>query len=146
MNYFRKSLWGLLLLAGGLLVLAFTRMLFLYAMPLPNEVLVGKLSNFPSSSAPYLLREERLFYLVNTGNELIALSSRTPHGSFRHCLLRWDAERQVFSEPCGGSRFNLDGSYQFGPAPRDMDRHPVIVKEGKVWVNVRREIEGTYHR
>lgn len=49
--------------------------------------------------------------------------ARSPHGS---CLLRWDEAADEIEDPCYGSRFDMEGKYLFGPAPRDLDRLPKL--------------------
>ena len=34
------------------------------------------------------------------------------------------------------------GSYIGGPSPREMDRHPLRIEEGQIWVDATREIPG----
>lgn len=60
-----------------------------------------------------------------------AFLARSPHGG---CLLNYAAETSTFMDPCYGSRFNLEGSYQFGPSPRDLDQLPSEVREQMIWV------------
>ncbi|UCH60812.1 MAG: Rieske (2Fe-2S) protein [Anaerolineales bacterium] len=60
-----------------------------------------------------------------------AFLARSPHGG---CLLNYVAERSAFEDPCYGSRFDLDGAYQAGPSPRDLDQLPVELREQLIWV------------
>ncbi len=46
----------------------------------------------------------------------------------KSCLVGWDASIQQFLELCAGSRWDKDGTYAGGPAPRDLDRFPVLVQ------------------
>jgi Rieske Fe-S protein len=57
--------------------------------------------------------------------------ARSPHMG---CLLKWVAETKSFEDPCYGSRFSIDGAYEFGPAPRSLDELPAEVKDHMVWV------------
>lgn len=61
----------------------------------------------------------------------VVFLGRSPHGA---CLLLWDASTQLFKDPCYGSRFELSGKYEFGPAGRDLDQLPTRVENGLVWI------------
>lgn len=45
------------------------------------------------------------------------------------CRVPWCASSQGFECPCHGSKYNLHGEYEAGPAPRNMDRFLVEVNE-----------------
>lgn len=75
------------------------------------------------------------FYLVRTDVSWEALYVVVPHvvfGLHRGCRVEWmpdeiyeddsRAVRGVFSDPCSGSKFAIDGSRLFGPSPRALDR------------------------
>lgn len=75
------------------------------------------------------------FYLVRTDVSWEALYVVVPHlvfGLLRGCRVEWmpdeiyendsRAVRGVFIDPCGGSKFTIDGSRLFGPSPRGLDR------------------------
>ena len=138
----RAGLSLALLLALLLLGLILGAAILRFALPQPRYVLVGTLADFPPASEPYPLKSERPFFIVNTGAELIALGNKPPHYIFRNCTIRWDWMEKWFNEPCGGSQFNLDGSYRSGPSPRAMDRHPLKMEGDQVWVDTTRMIEG----
>ena len=57
--------------------------------------------------------------------------ARSPH---KGCLLNWRAETQKFEDPCYGSRFSIDGAYEFGPAPRSLDELPADIRDQMIWV------------
>lgn len=50
------------------------------------------------------------------------------------CLYAWVESNHRFECPCHGSKYQLDGTYIEGPAPRDADRFVVqlVDKDGKV--------------
>ncbi len=58
------------------------------------------------------------------------------------CRVPWCASSQWFECPCHGSRYNRWGEYEFGPAPRCMDRFVVSVQEGQVVVDTSRVVTG----
>lgn len=47
------------------------------------------------------------------------------------CLYAWVDSNQRFECPCHGSKYQLDGTYIEGPAPRDLDRFVVLLKDDK---------------
>lgn len=65
---------------------------------------------------------------------LMALNS----GSCPHlgCGVPWCQSSQWFECPCHGSRYNRLGEWQFGPAPRGLDRWPSFIDdEGQLVVD-----------
>jgi cytochrome b6-f complex iron-sulfur subunit len=58
------------------------------------------------------------------------------------CRVPWCASSQWFECPCHGSRYNRWGEYEFGPAPRCLDRFAVSIQEGQVVVDTGRVITG----
>lgn len=45
------------------------------------------------------------------------------------CLYAWVDSNKRFECPCHGSKYQLDGTYIEGPAPRDLDRFVVMLKD-----------------
>ena len=72
-------------------------------------------------------------YLVYYSDTQIARAflGRSPHGG---CLLTYVADKSVFEDPCYGSRFDLTGAYQVGPAQRGLDQLPAEVHDQMIWV------------
>ena len=58
------------------------------------------------------------------------------------CTVPWCAPSQWFECPCHGSRYNRWGEWQFGPAPRGLDRFAIAVEDGVVVVDTSRVITG----
>ena len=58
------------------------------------------------------------------------------------CRVPWCASSSWFECPCHGSRYNVLGEYQFGPAPRGLDRFPVSLEEGRVIIDTSAIITG----
>lgn len=50
------------------------------------------------------------------------------------CILLYDDEKKVLSDPCFGSTFALDGTYIAGPAQQDLDKLPSEVRDGVLWI------------
>lgn len=62
----------------------------------------------------------------------------------RTCLVEWDDSLEEFLELCGGSRWTREGKYISGPAPRDLDRFPMRVDDGKLFIDLKLE-KGAAH-
>jgi cytochrome b6-f complex iron-sulfur subunit len=58
------------------------------------------------------------------------------------CRVPWCESSRWFECPCHGSRYNRWGEYQFGPAPRGLDRFSVTVENGRVIVDTSTVITG----
>ncbi|MEK6683513.1 MAG: ubiquinol-cytochrome c reductase iron-sulfur subunit [Nitrospirota bacterium] len=50
------------------------------------------------------------------------------------CGYRWDSDDLTFKCPCHNSIFNIDGKVIAGPAPRPLDRLPVKMEGGRLFV------------
>jgi cytochrome b6-f complex iron-sulfur subunit len=62
---------------------------------------------------------EGRFWLVNTEDGILALYAVCTHLG---CLPKWQVVNGRFECPCHGAKFEFDGSYIEGPAPRNLDR------------------------
>ena len=58
------------------------------------------------------------------------------------CRVPWCESSRWFECPCHGSRYNGWGEYQFGPAPRGLDRFAARIENGQVIVNTQNVITG----
>ena len=65
-------------------------------------------------------------YLTKVDGEVVAISQKCTHLG---CKVPWCASSGQFECPCHGSVFNRAGDYRAGPAPRGLDRYPVILDE-----------------
>jgi cytochrome b6-f complex iron-sulfur subunit len=71
-------------------------------------------------------------YIVNPGPGLMALWWKCVHLG---CTVPWVPEEDHFHCPCHGSVYLYNGTRIAGPAPRAMDLFPVMIKDGKVFIN-----------
>ncbi len=92
---------------------------------------------YPEGSATFV-REGR-FYVTRAKGELFAISQKCPHLG---CRVPFCEASGRFECPCHGSVYNLAGEHISGPAPRGMDRHPLVVEDGRVIVDVSTLQEG----
>jgi cytochrome b6-f complex iron-sulfur subunit len=58
------------------------------------------------------------------------------------CRVPWCESSAWFECPCHGSRYNRWGEYEFGPAPRGLDRFNLTVEEGRVIVDTSTVVTG----
>lgn len=72
------------------------------------------------------------FWLVNTEEGPKALYMVCTHLG---CLYKWEASKQRFECPCHGSKFNYDGYYIAGPAPRSLDTFAISIENGQMVVD-----------
>lgn len=78
-------------------------------------------------------------FLTRLGDEVVALVQKCPH---LRCNVDWCETSGEFECPCHGSTFNRVGEHRSGPAPRGMDRHPVRVVDGVVFIDTDVTISG----
>ena len=64
------------------------------------------------------------FHVSNTENGLLALFGVCTHLG---CLPKWVPGNTRFECPCHGSKYRINGSWIEGPAPRGLDRFPVVI-------------------
>jgi cytochrome b6-f complex iron-sulfur subunit len=67
------------------------------------------------------------FWLVNTGSGVVALYKVCVHLG---CLYKWVPSNNRFECPCHGSKYQRDGTYIEGPAPRSLDRFVIEAVDG----------------
>ena len=58
------------------------------------------------------------------------------------CRVPWCESSQWWECPCHGSRYNRWGEYQFGPAPRGLDRFAVTIENDRVIVDTSTIVTG----
>lgn len=76
---------------------------------------------------------------LTNGAPFMALYQRCVHLG---CRVPWCTTSQWFECPCHGSRYNQWGEYQFGPAPRGLDRFALRVEGDQVVVDTGTIITG----
>lgn len=88
-----------------------------------NFVFAGDQLPSPETTAPEDNPQGR-FWLSNTDAGMAALYKVCTHLG---CLYKWVDANTRFECPCHGSKFQLNGLYIEGPAPRGLDRFEVTV-------------------
>lgn len=80
--------------------------------------------DLPDVGTPPQWNPSGRFHISNTESGLLALYGVCTHLG---CLPKWVPSNNRFECPCHGSKFQSNGSYIEGPAPRGLDRFPVVV-------------------
>ena len=73
----------------------------------------------PKPTDPPVHNTEGKFWLSNVNGMILALYDVCPHLG---CLYQWQTVTGRFECPCHGSKYQKDGTYIAGPAPRSLDR------------------------
>lgn len=136
---------------GGVVAFA----LFQFALPRPQFVNLGPVAQFQTDHPVYLARHKsgQAFFLwvvnLDDGIHLFDARSTHPISSFHNCIVEWvqdsqpwQTERFYFADPCIGGAWNLDGTYRWGPAPRDLDWFVTDIRNGELWMDVMNPMEG----
>jgi cytochrome b6-f complex iron-sulfur subunit len=138
LNYVWAGSLAIFMAASGGAMLAF-------AMPRFKEgefggtYTVGTVAEkLPPPDSPPVNYPDLKFWLVNVGPQeaakgggtegLVALYKVCVHLG---CLYAWVDSTVRFECPCHGSKYQEDGTYIEGPAPRDLDRFRVVITDGQ---------------
>ncbi|MDX2161887.1 MAG: ubiquinol-cytochrome c reductase iron-sulfur subunit [bacterium] len=101
-----------------------------FALPRFAEGTFGGVFNIapdriPQPDAPPTQVPEGRFWISNTPDSAVVVL----YGVCTHlgCLPKWSQSNHRFECPCHGSKFELNGRYIEGPAPRSLDRFETTV-------------------
>lgn len=101
---------------------------------LPTQGTGARYYEFAQAARAGGTNDYALIWVVrDSSNEWHAFSSVSTHLG---CFVSWQPETKHFVDPCSGAKWNLDGSYQEGPAPRSLDYFPVHLENGTVKINL----------
>jgi len=132
LNYVWGASMALFLAQSGIGIL-------LFAMPrfregeFGGQKTIGALSEkLPAPDSPPVAYPDVKVWLVNVGPEAAAAGGQRQGLAALYkvcvhlgCLYGWVDSTGRFECPCHGSKYELDGTYIEGPAPRDLDRFVV---------------------
>lgn len=147
-NFREIASYSLFLAFLGLgVVISYT--LFQFALPRSRFVNLGPVSQFSPQTPTYMPitpQEQPIFlWVVNEDGVIHVFDARSTHSFARdkNCIVKWVQESQpwnsnknYFADPCVGGVWNLDGTYQWGPAPRDLDWYITEVRDGELWIDM----------
>jgi cytochrome b6-f complex iron-sulfur subunit len=97
----------------------------------------GPASDYPDGTVKYFL--DGRFYVTSSAGNLVALYQKCPHLG---CKVPFCDSSGQFECPCHGSRYNIRGEYIAGPAPHGMDRFPIKIDGGQVFVDTTNSVQG----
>jgi cytochrome b6-f complex iron-sulfur subunit len=97
----------------------------------------GAASEYKEGTIKYFL--DGRFYVTASSGALVALYQKCPHLG---CRVPFCERSGRFECPCHGSKYNIRGEYIEGPAPRGMDRFPIKIDGGQVFVDTVAVVEG----
>lgn len=99
-----------------------------FAYPRFREGEFGGVFTLPVSNVPAPDTEPAEYpavklWMVNTERGVLGIYKVCTHLG---CLYKWVTTNHRFECPCHGSKFQLDGTYIEGPAPRSLDRFEIF--------------------
>jgi cytochrome b6-f complex iron-sulfur subunit len=105
---------------------------YLFALPRFKEGEFGgtftlDVSSVPPAGAPPADNPDGKFWLARTDEGVTALYKVCTHLG---CLYKWVDTNARFECPCHGSKFEDDGTYIEGPAPRSLDQFAMTAVDG----------------
>ena len=100
-----------------------------FALPRFKEGTFGGVFSFPPDKVPQagtapVSEPAGRFWVSNPPEGLVVLYAVCTHLG---CLPKWVDQNNRFECPCHGSKFELNGKYIEGPAPRSMDRFQTTI-------------------
>jgi len=133
----REALWIGWIAAMALATAGSTGAILWFAYPKPRPGEIGfpfpvALTDIPAvNTAPSGKYVTGRFWLSNTDQGVLALYMVCVHLG---CLYKWVPANNRFECPCHGSKYQLNGTYIEGPAPRSLDRFVIdaVDADGKV--------------
>lgn len=87
---------------------------------------------FQSKDGWMRTNKKRSVYVIDAGNGNFVVFSRVC--SHLNCLVRWEESKRQFLCPCHGGVFDEEGNVMTGPPPRSLERLPVKVEDGVLYV------------
>lgn len=95
---------------------------------------VAEEADFPVGSSRLRTVGEETILVIRAGEaSYFALEGISPLDG---CILRWDAESRRVHSPCAYAVFNLRGDVVTGLTTTSLQRYPVSVRDGVVYVNI----------
>lgn len=73
-------------------------------------------------------------FLKKDGDELTAFSPLCTHLG---CLVKWNNIEKEFVCVCHGGKFDMDGKVIAGPPPKPLERLPLDIRDGKVYIGIK---------
>ncbi len=108
---------------------------FLYPVPRrkPRPFFICLESDVPTDKPLEILDQQNRKVLImrNAGGELVAFGTVCPHLG---CSVYWRPKENRFDCPCHQGVFDADGQPIAGPPRAPLNRYPLELREGKVFI------------
>lgn len=85
----------------------------------------------------YKVKEKTITSFVFLKKDDSGLTAFSPSCTHLGCLVKWDNIRKEFICVCHGGRFDVDGNVIAGPPPVPLERMPLDIRDGKVYVGIK---------
>lgn len=126
LNYAWLASLGFIFLGG------FGSATFFFSLPRFKEGEFGgafreALEQFPGPNDPPRHNQDGKYWLSNVNGKAVVLYDVCVHLG---CLYQWQPVTGRFECPCHGSKYQKDGTYIEGPAPRSLDRMRITFSSG----------------
>ena len=113
------------------------------------KIVVGETADFSEFLTPYWPYQSEHFprvWIVNENGKHTVFNKHDQHEAWieknydhlndpSDCDIQWILIEQLFMSPCIGGMFEIDGTYVAGYALRELDRYPVEVIDGRLYVD-----------
>ena len=122
----------------GLSSLGYRFLQYLYPVVRPEQIVevpAGRRDQIPASGGLVVNLPTGQLALLDAGGEVRAFSAVCTHLG---CIVKWEpAMNHVLFCPCHKGMFDREGGVVGGPPPRPLERYPVEVREGQVFVKMK---------
>ncbi|RMD98552.1 MAG: ubiquinol-cytochrome c reductase iron-sulfur subunit [Calditrichaeota bacterium] len=83
----------------------------------------------------YSSKKVRAFAWIKTEHQrpVIAFSPKCTHMG---CNVAWNPRTNHFECPCHGGTYDAEGNVIAGPPPRPLDRYPIKIENGRVFIQI----------
>jgi cytochrome b6-f complex iron-sulfur subunit len=121
----------------GLSSFAYRFLQYLYPVVPPEQIVevpAGRRDAIPPKGGVVLALPTGQVALLDAGGEIRAFSAICTHLG---CIVKWESDLDRFFCPCHKGMFDREGRVVAGPPPRPLQRLPVEVRQGQVFVKIR---------
>ncbi len=85
----------------------------------------------------YEIKDKTVTSFVFLKKDDKGLTAFSPSCTHLGCLVKWDNIRKEFICVCHGGKFDIDGNVIAGPPPSPLERMPLNIREGKVFIGIK---------
>lgn len=85
----------------------------------------------------YNLHEKTIVSFVFLKKDDKGLTVFSPLCTHLGCLVKWNNIQKEFVCVCHGGKFDMDGKVIAGPPPKPLERLPLNIRDGKVYVGIK---------